>query len=337
MMTVQIVTNATFNKEDIRKDQSPTGPIVIAYRGHQSDKDGMGMVYDHLRFQSVTDHWTRPYAPQNVRAAVEQFFSQAVKNHGVTFPIKLTPKRAYNKPNVTAVCNEAGLLVIPGRVRAIEDEPVRLAFETKIIREALNRGQPILAICAGAWRLFDELKDWIDTPKAEVALNKWRNTASLIEVKDHVYSQMIGLKKKDVQATYNVAIHGVKFVQGTHVQKMVSRKGYHQKSQSVNSVHWKAINPRSLPMNVEISAHSEIDDKIRLKNRHGEWMEPTEGSVEAFEMMFGAPVVGIQWHPEAYEESNPSGRLLKAMAKAGDAYYAKTLMLKEFKEHYAPA
>lgn len=336
-MSVSVVTNATFNNEVLGSDQSPMGRIVIAYRGHQSDKDGMGMVYDHLRFQAVTDHWTCPLAPQQQLAVVEQLFKNAVENHGVAFPVELTPKRPYHRPNVAAVCNSAGLLVVPGRVRAIEDEPVRFAFETRVIREALNRGQPILAICAGAWRLFDGLKEWIDMPKAKMTAKQWKNMASIVEVKDHVYSKMIGLKKNNVEASDNVQIHGVNFVKGSLVQTMVSRKGYKQNSAQVNSVHWNAVNPKSLPMNVAISAHSATDERITLKNRRGDWMEPTEDSVEAFEMMFGAPVVGIQWHPEAYEDSNPSGRLLKAMAKAGDAYYAKTLMLKEFKKHYAPA
>ena len=75
------------------------------------------------------------------------------------------------------------------------------------------------------------------------------------------------------------------------------------------------------------------------KNRQGEQMEPTSGSIEAFEMKHGAPTVGIQWHPEAYFKQRPTPEdkrhtnILKSMAEAGDAYQAKRRMLGELKQN----
>jgi hypothetical protein len=106
----------------------------------------------------------------------------------------------------------------------------------------------------------------------------------------------------------------------------------------VNSVHWMAPNEKRTPHQVNISAYSVGGKEYDRKNRHGDLMEPQEGCVEAFESKWGAPVIGIQWHPEGYNpgevNSHYHGNILKFMARAGEAYAAKRKMLLELQTKY---
>lgn len=95
----------------------------------------------------------------------------------------------------------------------------------------------------------------------------------------------------------------------------------------VNSVH--SVAPVAAPNDsilkqFEVAAVSVPDPQNLRKNREGNVYAPQSDTIEAFESKFGAPVVGVQWHPEAYfwkeKESRCHRSLLLFMAKAGDAW-----------------
>jgi len=76
-------------------------------------------------------------------------------------------------------------------------------------------------------------------------------------------------------------------------------------------------------------------------------MSPESATVEAFESSWGAPTVGIQWHPEGYNLDDqklhqrknsqyfkPAEqiRLLRYLAQAGDAYAHKRGMILQLRQ-----
>jgi gamma-glutamyl-gamma-aminobutyrate hydrolase PuuD len=320
--------------------------ISISYRGHESDKDGKGMLFDHMRIQDATKFPTQLLLPTDhaVAAVVKKLFLQELNSHTAQLLVGQLNDKGRREPAYTFECCAAGLLLIPGRVHKVEDEAIRLAHEYKIIRQALNRGQPILGICAGVWRIFEQCFIWTKAPdwmnKTPSTLLSWHQThATLINVHDHAYcGGMIRLSKNGVQASYNKDIHDVEVAPGSMLGiAFKSRNGLLVNRLPVNSVHWKAVNPNQLPDNIAISAVAKMNPNIAINMRKPErLMVPDKDTAEAFESVFGAPIMGIQWHPEGYESATPHGQLLRYMAQAGSAYAAKRKMLVEFTaKHHA--
>ena len=223
-------------------------------------------------------------------------------------------------PTTSQNASTGGLLIIPGRVHAVEHEPVRLEHETRVIRQALNRGQPILGICAGAWRVWEALLE--DAPPLQLP--------ALVPVQDHNYGGgMLRLNGEGTHVVSNVQIHDVEVEADSHLHASMRLEGGAQRL-TVNSVHWNAVNRLSTPEHVRLSAFAKQNPTIRKNTRQQTLMQPETESVEAFELRRGAPTMGIQWHPEGYEEGTPHHQLLLHMAQAGDAYAAKRKMLEEF-------
>jgi len=321
---------------------SPTqirAPIVISYRGHEAEKDGHGMLFDHMLFQRITECPTRTLVPSNrdLRKKIEGLFLGVLKNHPAQLPYGEQNKDRITYPPFVASCAELGLLLIPGRVRAVEDEPVRLVHEYRIIRGALNRGQPILAMCAGSWRVWEQLVVWTNRPddmcQPAAVLSRWHAAnKTLVDVRDHCYNGgMIRLDRRlGTQAVYNVQLHDIVARPDSMVGKLLESQNYRT---TVNSVHWKAVNPQKGPKNVTVSATSARNPLIQMHSRQGELMQPQERVAEGFENTLGAPIMGLQWHPEGYKITDAGGfhsEVVKSMAQAGAAYAAKRAMLKQF-------
>lgn len=336
-----------------RAEATPKAPIVIGYRGHATDKDGAGMLFDHMCYQKATRHPTRLSCPEEIQRKVERLFGNAISDNPTALEFGSLIGEGKRLPETLGQNQQGGLLVIPGRVHKTEEEPVRLSHEYKIIREALRQGQPILAVCAGAWRLVEQVRIAMQHPdkltKSDQDLVKWHNShRTLVDVTDHNYNGgMIRLDSTGAFAVMNVQVHQIRTKRGTLLRDVMEGSGENSaKSMSVNSVHWKAINPEKLPSFMQISAFSKEDPDVTIKSRSGKLMEPDENAVEAIESKYGVPIFGIQWHPEGYNiqwhpkaakrREAPKGsmlhvNLLRYMALAGDAYAAKKKMLQELK------
>jgi gamma-glutamyl-gamma-aminobutyrate hydrolase PuuD len=314
--------------------QNSTAPVVISYRGHQNDKDGQGMFFDHIRIQKIAKAPTQILVPRDEVTArsVKRVFESAL-NQATVNP-KYGDKNENHKisPPYTNEAADHGLLVIPGRARINENEPIRRKHEYRIIREALNRGQPILALCAGSWRLFNQANLLIYLPdslndSSESLEDKFTKAEFLQDVKDHNYNGgMLRLTKNGKKAVNNVEIHDVKINPDSLVAAAMGNK---TSELTVNSVHWKAVNAAKCSDKFKISAISSKNHNIHIKSRQGEEMNPQEGVVEAFETTYGVPVIGIQWHPEGSDSNTPDGKLIKYMVEAGNAYAAKRRVLAE--------
>lgn len=328
-----------------RASRTPAAPIVISYRGHQSYRDGSGMLFDHVRIQDLTKHPTLvSYSPNpKIEKAAKSYFKSALLQRTISLKYGQVCE-AKRIPSEIEASYHGGLLVIPGRARAVENEPYRLDHEYRVIRQALNRGQPILAICAGVWRLWNQLMisnvnpDLADKKPAAMD-EKFKAWPTTIPAKDHCYSTMIQLDRFGVEPCKDKIVHLNDIVPGSHLQDMVSRVTRKVKVMEVNSVHWAAVNPRYVPDNVRVSAYSRAHPDVHFLTRQGTVSEPAEGTVEAFETIHGAPVIGLQWHPEGCKRDKtsyrPSRRAIISMAKAGDVYYAKRRMLEEFAKRMA--
>lgn len=308
-------------------------PIDIPYR---NDGEGKGAFYDHYTLQRSTGHSTRiAVAPQQNHSNLAYYIA------GQTFNLPygiLDQNIGKILPQVLDRNNdELGLLIIPGRPNGIED-PLRVQYERVLIKEAQLKGRPILAICGGSWRLWEAFHG---TTKS---------------VTDHNYNAGMVRLSNYGYITYNVQIHSIE-IQGESLLARAMR--YPISSQSlttVNSVHWLGVNDAAGPHfsgqvdsrateealynSLVMSARAKRNPLISLQDRHQRIMTPEEDTVEAFESRHGAPLFGIQWHPEAYFDylvdrhhctDQHQVSLLQYMAKAGDAYAAKQRLLREFK------
>lgn len=319
-------------------------PIAIVYR---SEGEGKGAFYDHYTFQTVAKCPT--VIALSGDGTCGDLDTNQLENFIKNNPYGLsygTNKEGKIVPDSTKFPHEQGLLVIPGRERAQEYVASRDKYERKVIKEALRRGQPILAICAGCWQIWEASDCKFEEKCTKCMLNQNNEEGCVMvskfkDVKDHVASRMMSLGKNG-NITYNMQIHRINPVQSSLLFKAMGNPT----DISVNSVHWKV--PVCFPEDTihpifDISATAKHDAQLAPNNRSGAKMQPEEGTVEAFERRFGAPTVGIQWHPEAYATfsvgavgtSRPYNiKLLQYMVKAGEAYYYKVEMLQELKQYF---
>lgn len=305
-----------------------TSYIQVPARGYADDKDAKGIFYDWFVFRRATTHEVRivvddvqkePFSSLKSYLKVNPYADQLNTNWNTT---KLFLKDVL-------VDTEAGLLVIPGRMRDREYDSGRTTQENFLIRQALKRGQPILAICAGAWRLWEAVHQLELDPTYKKYIPE-----SLISVEGHVYSRMMSFSEATGKIVYNIGMHEVEIQWDSLLDNALNGKA--QKSPvrwKVNSVHWKAVDPGKTPALLKVSADSVISETGIVVPRLG-MVFPQGNVVEAFESKAGSPLMGIQWHPEAYNPGQIGSEqlnILRYMAKAGDTYRLKRQVVAELK------
>lgn len=316
-------------KKKFTPQKTPLAPIGISSR---LDGKGKGAFYDHYTVQLSTEHETQLVKSPNVGSNLHVF----AKSQTFNLPYGTENERINKKlpRTVEGWDEDGGLLFIPGYARNDADQE-RERFEQEIIRKAMLKGRPILAVCAGSWRLWE----------AYGGIMK--------EVRDHNYNGGMLRLNGEGTVTYNIPVHSIRTLPDTLLNSIMDVT-LEEETIAVNSVHWLAPNdtvPAALPGDInrhrhvqalysllQVSARATEDEDISLMTRQREKMAPEEDTVEAFETKWGAPTLGIQWHPEAYcrykkgdtNVHHPQHKnILEFMAKAGDAYAARRRMLKE--------
>lgn len=302
--------------------------LSLAFIPYRSEKGGKAAFYDHYTFQKLTGHGSFSDANPDQLKEFREYLSEIDVNLSMG---DLDPSTKRLLPFTKANAEEdAGLLLIPGRSRANEFDPERTQRENESLQRAMNRGQPILAICAGCTQLWEKCG------------------GRSIAVKDHNYNGGMLRLGKGGRTVYNVQIHDVVIQKNSLLSNAMGLNETSNPSGDfeilVNSVHWKSPDESSLPSSLLVCARTKKNPEITLKSRQSTLMSPQENTVEAFESRFGAPILGIQWHPEGYNAddlTHPSNKknrnfapkahiqLLCFMAQAGDAYRAKRRMLRE--------
>lgn len=315
--------------------------IIIPFR---PDGAGKGALFDHYVLQRITGKHTC------VLAADEQAATKAAQTirayiREITFkpPHWQQHQGDLIIPTVTLSQFTAGgrLLIVPGKARPRSAAEEQTFAETSAlyraaIRAASTVGMPVLALCAGSWDLWAHFGG-VSSP-----------------VTDHCYNGgMIRLNDSGA-VRHNVQVHCISFQDPAKAAEGVASgaapvgvvgvlagvwarvPGGPPADIAVNSVHWLAIDDQQggeWRRHAEVVAWSVGWSTTRpngvLHTRTGELMRPQEGSPEAFEQRYGAPMLGLQWHAEAYIDETDAvmkaghcGTILEVV-RAGDAFAAR--------------
>jgi gamma-glutamyl-gamma-aminobutyrate hydrolase PuuD len=301
--------------------ERPTPTTHIIYRPDGNIR-GKGAWFDHNAVQRTSDFPTAVFAPNG------QHLDEYAENHGGA-----RPPYAPSPAIVTRPQDMNGLLYIPGIPRdkkeSAEILAPRLREHEAAIREAINRGMPILAVCGGSWELWNHYG------------------GSLVPVKDHSCSMGMPMLISGNKVGRNKQVHRIKPTDEGLIFRGAMQYDKHSAVNplpAVNSVHWQAPSkdPDEIPAQFEISALSVHDAALAPKHRVGCAMKPEEGVVEAFESVAGAPQIGTSFHPEAYTANTDAQfhpeqfqHILKYMAEAGRTYLLRQQLNTEFSARVA--
>lgn len=304
-------------------------PTIVSYR---DDGWGKGAYYDHYTLQLLTN---KPTSIAVDAGKQTDKFINYLQN--ATLELRFGEVKADKRhaPPIVENINEgSGLLFIPGIARntlenRTKEYEERKAHEYRLIRQAVNTGQPILTICGGSWTLWEFFG------------------GKLKEAAEHSYrGGMPRIKDTTGKIGYNIQIHRIFINDHALVLKAAMAVGSlgHAVGQnfSVNSVHWLAADDIKVPDVFAVSAHAIQDNKLAPLNSKRVPMAPEENTIEAFEAKHGAPVLGIQWHPEAYTNNTPAEHfpnnhqhIIRYMAQAGQTFKNRQNLVADFKQKIA--
>ncbi|WP_457329754.1 gamma-glutamyl-gamma-aminobutyrate hydrolase family protein [Rhizobacter sp. P5_C2] len=328
----------------------PRMPVTVAYRdsGH-----GTGAFWDHYTMQQTTGRESIASHPDGMEPTISS-----------TDPTK--PKNNYSgglpRQHTTTTGEGRGLLVIAGGNYGLESEMPRHAghtpkgsaaerhqqrreHEEALLKQAQLTGRPVAGLCGGSWSV----------------LESYGGTTQQVKSNTHQARSMPFIKKNG-DISNNFEPHGVDLEPGTmlHSQSAWQRQdpmdveggppprphweNNRKKDKiryDVNSVHWAAARedegglvPRD-PQDEALAARlGTLQVSARDTTHRSPFMDAPRGAplyaAEAFESRSGPPVMGMQWHPEAYSSGHAdkpaaamSQNALNYMAKAGDAYEAR--------------
>lgn len=328
--------------------QSPFGhpPLSCIEIPYRDEGNGGGAFYDHYTVQKITNRETRLSVPAGMTIDSLESYVRSGTTHTLLHGTRTSDGKLI--PPMIKQTDCVGLLIITGHARESETKraavlALRDVHERKLLQKARNQGRPILTICAGTWQLWSFFG------------------GTLQDVQDHAWEKMPSITVKG-KIGCNTQMHKVVITASSMLAGAVTDGGAYVRQQHalcesssdhaashpleliVNSVHWKAPDPIT-PLSVAksqsvlaIVATAQQDDSIvpqRNKTGTGAFKHPDAGTVEAIEQEHGAPLLGIQWHPEAYNNdgllnSRQQRSILTYMAKAGDAFCAKRKMIASF-------
>jgi gamma-glutamyl-gamma-aminobutyrate hydrolase PuuD len=296
-------------------------PIVgISYR---SEGNGKGAFFDHFTLRKMTGWHTTILASQETPTTTFASYINGRAGFG-DYGLPLDTSFPDTSSEFGVDC---AFIFIPGFTRDSDknqplDHQNRLDFERQLINKAINRGQPVLSVCAGSWTLWQAYG------------------GELIDVSEHNYGgAMPRLSKASAKVCNNKMIHRVSTEPNTLVGGVIQHETDGTENTPVNSVHWKAVKEASLDSsaNMMVSAYSVQDDAIAPKSRQSKQMKP-QTCPEAIETRYGVPMVGLQWHPEAFNpkdaNSKPHQALFKALKTAGETYLNRRAVNEEVTSIY---
>jgi gamma-glutamyl-gamma-aminobutyrate hydrolase PuuD len=231
----------------------------------------------------------------------------------------------------------------------------RAYSELDLIEQARYFGMPILALCGGSWRLVQNYGG------QTIELGSLNNQGK-IPVKPRYNKELNNRHAGNMELVKTEFKHPASVVQGTMLNGAINKpipKNSSNGSASqrvpkantqlqVNSVHW-AVAYEGTMGNVQNSpVYQGIDPGGHLQVNARD--SGPGGTVEGFEAKHGAPVLGVQWHPEyqlpltgngANHESLEQRKsrqmnlaLIEYIVSAGSAYRARRNMLSEIEKDF---
>jgi len=211
-----------------------------------------------------------------------------------------------------------GLLFLPGRFPELESVgqySLRRSNEKRMLAAAFLRGCPILAVCDGALVIWE------------------MQGGTTTSVSQHSYGRMPAITPTG-KIGWNITMHRLKIDEGSLLEAAMTEKPPNALPEPLlecNSVHRSTISSdrATIPDHWKISAWAENDPEIRPKS-YKRVLSPEDGVPEAAETKNGAPILIVQWHPEAYQLQGQSKipdvhirchqSMVGFMGKAGRAY-----------------
>jgi gamma-glutamyl-gamma-aminobutyrate hydrolase PuuD len=328
----------------------PPSPVTIV---HREDGHGTGAFWDHYTTQKMTGRNTLAVHPDAVTPSIVTHAANGNRGHNYRGAMPSSDPL----PLPSEVGGGSGLLMIAGGNAGLESEQSRRhkdhtptgdaavrhghrqALERELLRQARLTGRPVLAVCGGSWRL----------------LETFGGQTRLVDPNTHQSRQMPYLRADgQVGGGSHIQEHGVRFATSTSILSGAMQTGGQPLPANVNSVHWAVADerrPRELTGVERLAPSSSTEPGRQMlqvtargateQERPYQGLSSTElqqrhrNAVEAFETRHGAPMLGLQWHPEAYNPDQPeyhaNRNVMNFMARAGDAYEARRLTLRQFR------
>ena len=172
----------------------------------------------------------------------------------------------------------------------------RDSFESKLIETAMNRCIPVLAVCAGSWRLLEAFGGQVrELSKKDAKIHRNKNKLWSTHHEIEVEADARGLMKE--AAADKTIFQGANT---THWAVADAKQG------SLVNRH----NPTKASNNSPTRERLQASKLLQVIAK-----EPSLGTVEGFESQFGIPIMGAQWHPESNLKGQPGA--IDKLAKEG--------------------
>jgi gamma-glutamyl-gamma-aminobutyrate hydrolase PuuD len=212
----------------------------------------------------------------------------------------------------------------------------REAFEIRLMQKAKSQGIPLLAVCAGSWRLTSAYGGkTFAVPDEHVKYHEEWGGAERNPDRTALLKSKTMLHGLHSAAQRNKTL----IFSGGVAQKHLANSSnpnqeYATNSIAVNSTHWRVSPPPESQPGTDFNRHFETTA-----------LDAVHKTVEAYESKFGAPTIAVQWHPELVlpEVRNKDGSrsivpaykthrmLLEGLVESGLSYKRKKTVLRDLK------
>ena len=192
----------------------------------------------------------------------------------------------------------------------------RAGYELRLLGVARNRGIPILAVCAGSWRLLESYGGKVRTleivprnkHKAANPKDTWKIENSIRLVGAKMLIKLMEAKRyESSQLTKVTPLPRITLTTPEGQTSTLLTGGVH----GINSTHWAVASTSPTTPQITLTTpegQTSVLVERQLASGTGNpsqlleisAVDPDTDTVEAFESLYGAPTMGIQWHPESY-------------------------------------
>ncbi|KAI8847098.1 hypothetical protein BC829DRAFT_444842 [Chytridium lagenaria] len=281
----------------------------------REDGNGKGFLFDHYVIRRTTGRLTRAVF-LNPDINPEAFYAQVqgLLHAQYTFAFTLPPYIALStegNSNSNVICRnvfdlladkDGELLFLPG-AHQWERERTAVDAEVSTVFSAVKTlGRPLLAVC-GRMLSLGAADNWV-----------------VANLTTHSAGRMLSLSLEG-RIHYNTALHGVALKQDTVLHDIYTKWNHGQDFSEeekleflhVNSVHSAQLYRPTLVTSTGIGEYITTPENTNGKYftesarslpgfKNGRCKDkPIADVIEAIESRWGAPMMGVQWHPEAYE------------------------------------
>lgn len=229
----------------------------------------------------------------------------------------------------------------PDDARKTAEALSRDSFEKALIDKAMTLGIPVLAVCAGSWRLLEAFGGSIRELTSEevvkhhltafdvTEINETFTGSALKEAKKNRGDEMLsaarakyGPDASSWSLSHQLRVHDVPggairdsavAAARTLLRTSGSLQGNNVVLEGSNSTHWAVGNATAstrlqagtIAKRTYAPTTGPNDQRDPSKLLQVVASDPDTGTMEGFETIHGVPMVGAQWHPEGYLDGQP--------------------------------